>query len=90
MTKQEIRLAGFVPRLKEIMDKKGHPKRGRAIFLADITGVSIPAAHKWLRGEALPSHTEKGPLHLLTDELNTTADYLLFGPKNKKGERDER
>lgn len=44
----------FSARLHEALDALGIPERGRMRRLAEMTGVSINAAKKWLIGESIP------------------------------------
>ncbi|MDC4671106.1 helix-turn-helix domain-containing protein, partial [Acinetobacter baumannii] len=73
----------FAKRLKQAMDSKNYPLRGRARILSKEFDISDKAASKWLNGEAIP---ETSKIPILARFLDTTSEWLLSGEMPAKDE----
>ncbi|MGD9941674.1 MAG: hypothetical protein AB7L76_25010 [Burkholderiaceae bacterium] len=73
----------FSQRLRSALDTAGWRVIGPAALAREFnkrsssTTVSVHAARKWLRGEAIP---EQGKLRVLAEWLGVSAQWLRFGP----------
>jgi phage repressor protein C with HTH and peptisase S24 domain len=72
-------------RLKEAIAAAGQPQRGALTRLAAATGVSLPAASKWLKGEASPS---PGHLMAIAAWLHVRREWLQYGEGEMKSDQE--